>query len=205
MNPYEPVKPRIRFPIGEYAQLFYEAGIFNLYSPQTRETLSQPRPEPQATYDFTSDLIPSPSRGSQQTVEQIIAHGYLAVPQGEPETAIISDKHHTAWLGLDDVIHQIRHRYQLYSQNMYELDVSICEAHNAVFRQEAAQGCPANDRQWYAADKRTQLIYEQQRAERVNLWRDVTRVRTSIPETAQEYLSSYRKLSMLSDLRGDVP
>ena len=203
MDPYNP--PKIRFPIGEYAPLFHAAGIFNLYSRPSRAAFSEPKPEPYARYDFSSDQPVWRLRDGPQTVEQVIANGYFAVPHSEPETAILSDKHHSAWLGLDDVIRQVRHRYEIYSQNMYELDLSVCEARNAVFRQEAAQGAPANDRQWYAAEKRTQLIYEQQRSERVNLWRDVTRLRTTVPEVAQQYLAAYRKMGLLEDLGGDMP
>jgi hypothetical protein len=48
-----------------------------------------------------------------------------------------------------------------------------------------------------------QKIYEQQRDERVNLWRDVARLRVEIPEAAQQYLASYRKVSILNDLQGE--
>ena len=138
-------------------------------------------------------------------MEQVIAQGYLAVPRSEPETAILSDKRHSAWLGLDDTVRQIRHRYEIYSRNLDEIDLSICEANNAVFRQEADQGAPANERQRYSANKRIQMLYEQQRAERINLWRDVARVRSDLPETVQQYLGAYRKVSMLEDSRGDGP
>jgi len=159
--------------------------------------------------DVASTFSPPPPLGRRlghpQTVEQIIDHGYLAMPISAPEAAIVSDKKHTSWLAMDDLISRVRRRYEIYNKNMYELDVSICEASNALFRQEAAQGCPADQRQWYSTNKRVQDLYEQQRAERVNLWRDVTRVRESLPEVAQQYLASYRKLSILADAWGDSP
>ncbi len=40
-------------------------------------------------------------------------------------------------------------------------------------------------------------LYMEQRAERVNLWRYVSRLRLQLPETAQQYLSAYRKVSIL--------
>ena len=118
-------------------------------------------------------------------------------------TAIISDKKHTARFGLDDVINQIRHRYELYQQNMQELDESICEANNGLFRQVAAQGTPADNRQQYSANKAIQGVYEQKRMERQNLWRDVSRLRLALPESAQQYLTAYRKVSALESYRGD--
>ena len=203
MDPYNP--PKIRFPIGDYAPYLHAQGLSDLYRRPSSAAYSRPGPAPYAQYDFASDQPLWRARDGPQTVEQIIAHGYFAVPRSEPEIAIVSDRHSSARLGLDDAIQQIRHRYEIYSQNMYELELSICEANNAVFRQEAAQGCPANDRQQYSANKRIQLVYEQERSERVTLWRDVARVRALLPEAAQQYLSAYRKLSILEDTRGDGP
>ena len=48
-------------------------------------------------------------------------------------------------------------------------------------------------------------LYMEQRAERVSLWRDVSRLRLELPENAQQYLSAYRKVSILEDDKGDAP
>ena len=58
---------------------------------------------PTSSYDFTSDLTRRHGYARPQTVEQVIQRGYLAIPESEPETAIITDKKHTARFGLDDV------------------------------------------------------------------------------------------------------
>ena len=190
---------------GDYAPYFYQSGLFQTVWSSPAPTANRPGARSESGYDFTSDWIPQAHPKSPQTVEQIIAMGYFAIPGGDPTLAIISDKRHTSWLGLEDVISQIRNRIDLYKGNMEELETSKCEANNAVFRQEAEQGCPANQRQRYSASKMIQGLYEQQRAERVNLWRDVSRVRESLPELAQQYLSSYRKLAILNDLGGERP
>ena len=190
---------------GDYVPYFYQSGLHALYPSLARQ--SGPRDRPLTP---TFGLSPAEAAVWQglrepQTVEQIIARGYFAVPYADPTTALIGDRKHTSWLGLDDMIRQIHGRLEIYRQNMDELDQSVCEADNAVFRQEADQGCPADARQRYSANKLIQTIYEQKRAERVNLWRDVSRVRTELPEAAQQYLSSYRKLSILSDIQGESP
>ena len=56
---------------------------------------------------------------------------------------------------------------------MDDLSLSACEANNALFRQEATQGCPANEKQRYSVNKMMQKLYEEHRSERVNLWRDI--------------------------------
>ena len=55
----------------------------------------------------------------------------------------------------------------------------------------------------YSANKAIQGVYEQKRMERQNLWRDVSRLRLALPESAQQYLTAYRKVSALESYRGD--
>ena len=190
---------------GGYIPYFYESGLFLSDNEPPGRVRQQPVSQSYASYDFSSEQHPwLPSR-QPQTVEQIISSGYFAVPGGEPETAIISDKKQTSWLGLEDAIRQVRNRYELYDRNMYELHQGVCEADNAVFRQVAAQGAPADNRQQYSASKLTQELYEQMRLERVNLWKDVSRLKQTLPEVAQNYLAAYRKVAILEDDKGDAP
>ena len=137
------------------------------------------------------------------TVEQIVANGYFAAPASKPEHAVIGDKRHTAWLGLDDLITQIRSRHQLYEQAVYEIELSKCDAMTAMFAFEAYRGAtPANDREASEMNRTLQGLYKEQREERLNLWQDVSKLKQSLPEWAKEYLSAYRKLSILSDIIG---
>ena len=182
-----------------YMPYFYESGRFLMYPLPSEKAPGQASCPSPASYN--SSL--AQDRDRIQTVEDVIERGYFAVPGGDPVTAIISDKKHTARFGLDDVISQIRHRHVLYNQNMEELDESICEANNGVFRQVAAQGAPADNRQQYSANKAIREVYEQKRMERQNLWRDVSRLRLALPENAQQYLTAYRKVSVLEAHRGD--
>ena len=186
-----------------YVPYFYESGRFVAYTLPSKNVPEQVSYHAPASYDFSSDQPTARPFDRIQTVEQVIAQGYFAVPGGYPVTAIISDKKHTARFGLDDVISQIRHRHDLYNQNMEGLDESICEANNGLFRQVAAQGAPADNGQQDSANKAIQGVYEQKRMERQNLWRDVSRLRLALPENAQQYLTAYRKVSALDSFRGD--
>lgn len=190
---------------GSYVPYFYQAGLYVRYSIPPSAVRRRAPEYAVSSYDFTSDLIGARPYAGQRTVEQIIAQGYLAVPRSDPVTALIGDKQHTARLGLDDMIHQIRQRYEIYQQNMDELNEATCEAHNGLFRQMADHGMRvANQRQQYSADKMIQKLYEMQREERINLWRDVSRVRLGLPESAQLYLAAYRKAVLLRDTEGDA-
>lgn len=187
---------------GGYVPYFYQSGKFLNYD-QPQQIKRDSSASGHSSYDFSSDLPTWLQVKKPQTVEQIIAHGYFAIPDGEPETAIIFDKKQTSWLGLEDTIRQVRNRHSLYQRNMYELHQGVCEADNAIFRQVAAQGSPADNRQQYSASKLTQELYEQMRLERVTLWKDISRLKQSLPEVAQNYLAAYRKVAILEDDGGD--
>jgi hypothetical protein len=137
-------------------------------------------------------------------VEQIVSNGYFSIPKGEPETAIISDRKNTSWLGLDDIIGQIRNRYEVYQGNIYDIEVAKCAVINTFYTHEAWHG-PSDSKVEYSVNKRLDGLYESQRGERINLWRDVSKLRLLLPETAHQYLRSYRKVSILEDLEGDEP
>lgn len=186
-----------------YAPYYYQAGLFLRYDSPFHHARSGVERLPSAHPELSGSGLPIQHFDRLQTVEDVIARGYFAVPSGNPVTAIISDRQHTAHLGLDDVITQVRGRLELYQQNIEELDQAVCEANNAVLRQEADQGMPANQRQQYSASKAIMGIYEQKRTERVNLWRDVSRLRLVLPENAERYLTAYRKLAVLNQDPGD--
>ena len=186
----------------EYVIYFYESGLSEQYSQRQRDLLSGLSYGPPAQYDFTSDLTHKKVWPISQTVEDVIRNGYFSTPKSEPETALISDKSHTSRLGLDDVIGQIRQRHEVYQRNIYDLDISKCAAINSLHEHEAYHG-PSDSKVEYSVNKRLDGLYSEQREERVNLWRDVSRLRLLLPENAQQYLSAYRKLSILEDAGGD--
>jgi hypothetical protein len=183
-----------------YQPYLYQSGRFQTYGIRSWTPYSAVPFRPQAGEFLAPPIRPAWDR--LFTVEQIVAHGYLAVPYAAPESALLSDKLHASRMGLEDLVSQIRSRISLYQKNVQELTYSQCEANNAVFRQEADQGHPADARQRYSASKRLQDLYQEQREERVGLWKDISRLRLAFPELAQSYLASYRKVSLLDDLSG---
>jgi hypothetical protein len=186
----------------DYVPYFYASGRFVSYD-LPHAAPPEVRFVPAASYDFTSDLFQRKAYSVPQTVEQVIRRGYLAIPKSDPETAIISDKKDTARLGLDDVITQIRGRHDLYQQNMYELELAKCSVINSLYKHEAYHG-PSDGTVEYSMNKRLDELYEDQRKERTDAWRDVSRLRLQLPENAQQYLSAYRKVSILEDYSGDA-
>jgi hypothetical protein len=139
-----------------------------------------------------------------QTIEQIIASGYFAVPAGDPITALVSDRTFTSKLGLDDMVTQIRERYQIWEHNREQIEISKLAAINAVHDWEALHGS-VDGKQFSALHRTLQQLYQEQREERVNLWRDISRLREGLPPVAQEYLSAYRKQTLLEDNGGEGP
>ena len=189
---------------GEYVPYFYQAGLHQLYALPSPNVPRQPRDSPRSSYDSSPAAALFQGADRTQTVEQVIANGYFAVPTGDPVTAIISDKMQTSWLGLDDLIGQVRERHEIYQQNFYQIELGKCAAINAIYAHEAYVG-PPTSKQMYARHKAIQDLYEQQREERTTLWKDVSRLRMQIPESAQLYLGAHRKMSILAADPGDAP
>jgi hypothetical protein len=187
----------------EYVPYFYASGLVVSY-PLPQENVQKEVSYGPVKYDFTSDLFARRAYPKPQTVEDVIYRGYFAIPKSDPETAIISDKKHTFRLGLDDVIGQIRNRQDLYQKNIYELEIAKCAVINSLYKHEAYHG-PADSKVEYTVGKRLDELYSDQREERMNLWRDVSKLRLILPENAQQYLSAYRKVSILEDYKGDGP
>ena len=71
-------------------------------------------------------------------------------------------------------------------------------------RYKGRGGIVLNSKEMYGLNKSISEFYQQQRNERINLWRDVSRLRLQFPENAQQYLSAYRKVSILEDDKGDA-
>ncbi|MFC1805873.1 hypothetical protein ACFL09_02710 [Planctomycetota bacterium] len=188
-----------------YVPYFYQAGLYHFYPiPSPQAPVDSPS-RSYARYDFASGPDPwKPLRGPQ-TVEQIIQHGYFAVPRTDPETALISDRKDTSWLGLEDAIRQIRDRYRIHERNIYEIQLGKCSAITSLFTLEAERGSvPAESRELYGLSKLLQRFYQEEREERVKLWEDVSRLRQSLPEVAQQYLAAYRKMEILKSDDGDA-
>ena len=186
---------------GNYAPYFYQSGKFIAYNMPDKTGLGSVLDQGYARYDFTSDLIPEKGHSMHQgTVEDIVRNGYFPIQKTEPETAIISDKKQTSGLGLSDVIAQVRQRYEIYEKNIYQIDLGKCYALNSIFTVEAERGgVGQSSREAYSISKSLRELYEQERDERVRLWQDVSRLKQTLPEQAQQYLTAYRKVSILED------
>ena len=134
-----------------------------------------------------------------QTVEEVVRRGYFAIEAVPPETAPLADRRTTAWLALEDLVRQVQTRVAIYHQNSLDIEQAKCRATNDMLGIEAQYGGPASPEQQYQTGKRVQELYSEQRAERTSLWRDVSRIRESVPVSLREYLGARRKLEILSD------
>ena len=178
------------------------SNLFPAYQISGNSTPTEPESKGFSDYDFTSDLVGKKTYFKQQSVEDVIRNGYLSIPKTEPETAIISDKKRTSWLGLDDIIGQVRNRFEVYERNIYELEISKCAALNSLHEHRAYHG-PTDSKAEESVQKRLDGLYGEQREERVNLWRDISRLKLLLPENAQNYLSAHRKVAILEGDKGD--
>lgn len=201
MNVYHPIlAPPARAP---HVPPPYHLDRYTYYRPPEFFAYDIPRP----TTPSLQPAPPGPPRSLNstlpETVDDVIHRGYLAIPTGDPVTAILTDKQHTTWLGLDDTIRQIRHRYEIYQRNLRDILYATCAATNAMHAWKAERGHPS-DRQVDNLHKTLQGLDLQQREERLSLWKDITRLRTTLPEVARDYLAAARKIAALQDDPGDA-
>ena len=171
----------------------FERYLLYRYLPKPQPSMYEPTPHTSSDI-FNSDPVRKDDEGPQ-TVEQVISQGYFAVPKMAPELAGIHDRRSTSWMGLDDVIGQVREREEVYRKNMLELEWGKCYAFNELAR----GGWPASEDQMAVYHKRLQDLGSEQRAERVSAWRDISRIRQLFPENMQGYLSAVRKVQILDD------
>lgn len=185
--------------------LAYMPSVYYLYGRPQRTQLEAARvlyPQKDAGYqvfDFSPDHGASSIDQPPHTIEQLLTHGYFAVPKAEPELSLIEDRKQTSWLGLDDALTQIQDRRKIYEKNMLELEWSKCYAFNELAR----HGWGASEQQYARYHRRLQELHSEQRAERIAFWKDVSMLRRSLPEVIQQYLSAYRKMEILGDDGGD--
>ena len=187
-----------------YTPYFYQAGKFLLYDISHRDPDSQGFGQ-NSGRDLTNHIVPKDTWPKPTTVEDIVQKGYFAIPNSESETAIISDKNLTTRLGLGDIIEQIRGRYEIYEKNMYQIEMSKCYVVSSQMAVESARGgVRTSSKEAYGITKNVGELYMQQCEERRGLWADISKLKQTLPEQAQNYLSSYRKLSILEDETGDL-
>jgi hypothetical protein len=183
-----------------YVPYFYNSGRFINYNITNKTPASSYSRRLEET--LYSNHQPA---GKSQTVEDIVKRGYLSIPPAQPEEALISDKKYTGFLGLDDAIRQIRDRWRIYQDNIYQIELSKCYAVNTMYSLQGQRGgVRLNSREVYSLNKNISEFYQQQRDERVRLWKDISRLKQLLPEHARNYLNSYRKLSILEDRGGDL-
>ena len=189
-------------PLAHLPSYYYLYGRANRHAPKALSILYPPNEPRYQVFDFSSDRSYTQFDKPPHTMEQLLAHGYFAVPNGEPELSILQDRRQTSWLSLDDALSQIRRRTSIYEQNMLELEWAKCYAFNEL----AHHGWPATPEQYAIYNRRLQDLHADQRAERIALWKDVSNLRQALPESIQQYLSTYRKLGILddNDSRGDA-
>ena len=169
-------------------------------SSSQRQPSASPKHDGTRRIYFSSSTFPSID-DAPQTIEQVLCNGYMALPSADLETATIADKQQTAWMGLDDMLGQIHQRDDIYRRNMNELLWAECYA----FNEFARAGWPPSPEQNSLYQERLADLATQRRAERVSAWRDTSALRQLLPESAQLYLSAFRKNELLQDIGGDEP
>ena len=140
---------------------------------------------------------PSRPAGTGVTVDDLVTDRRLPRRRIDPALASLADRRQTAWMGLDDLIPQARARADLYRQHLIELDYEEIAIRNASRRCPRPIGWEPHEDPEVLRD--LQAIDDQRRRERVDFWRDMSRIRLMMPESASAYLGASRRLDLLGE------
>lgn len=180
----------------------------------TRERFQQPSPaqDPARYQPYDSRVYGNPTvsqsypsaggmnqevaTSASKSIDGIVAAGRLAVPGADPILALATDRMLTSFLSLDDAIGQVRRRYDIYARHVDEIEQSRLRMVNAStsWRQPPFWIPEEDDPEVREAVDR---LEQQKREERLSLWRDVSRLRQTIPQSAQEYLGACRRTQII--------
>lgn len=139
-------------------------------------------------------------------MEDVIASCRLPIPgssgaggtdhQGGDGLSILSDRLSVESFASSDLVRRIRERLSFYRLHMDELDQARLNA--VAVRRDWRSPL---DSQPYLADpdllRDVQRIDGEKRTERLSLWRDLSDLRSRLPEQWASYLSSYRRHQLL--------
>ena len=131
----------------------------------------------------------------RQSVDELIGDGRLMIPLGDSVTAMLTDRLHADWLNVDDTILQIQQRHSIYEQNVRELEQSRLSALNLMhsFPKFLERVSPGD---YQVVRRMLDDIDGQHRQERIQFWRDVSRLRQTLPTMVKDYLAGYRKIQL---------
>ncbi|MFW6061185.1 MAG: hypothetical protein ACOC93_00095 [Planctomycetota bacterium] len=169
------------------------------------EPVSAPKPAvyvDQLTYglEYAASGLPAESRGryatSPVTVDYVLTYGRMARPHSDPMLAGLYDRKNISSMVLDDLIQQAHSRIELYRRHLSELDDQEIALRNASRRCLRPPGWEPQDDPEILRD--LQNIDDQRRRERLDFWRDMSRLRLMVPESAEAYLGASRRLAALT-------
>lgn len=154
-------------------------------------------------YGFPHERVYHSNHASAVYPAQVGTPLTALTPVADPATAWLTDRQATQKLALDDVISQIHGRAEIYQQRMAEIENAKCAAFNRAFSWHLPPEQPpdAFDPQLH---RLLQDLYREQRDERSKFWSDLSRLRQSLPETLQTYLTAKHRQALLQDSPGDA-
>ena len=105
---------------------------------------------------------------------------------------LFADKKRTCYLGLEDIISQIRKRYDIYESNVRVLEYSKIKLSENFYQWPQIHGFwPPGQKEMFS-DQMNRL-YQKQLDEKVSLWKDISKLKLMLPESLNDYLSIKRK------------
>ncbi|AQT68732.1 hypothetical protein STSP2_01904 [Anaerohalosphaera lusitana] len=122
-------------------------------------------------------------------------------PSENSEENIFADKQKTSYLALENIVAQIRKRYEIYDSNIRVLEYSKIKLKEHFYQWPQQLGLWPPGHKEMLSEQMNQL-YQKQLDEKVSLWKDVSKLKLMLPQSLNDYLSIKRKSDIYS---GGVP
>ena len=151
--------------------------------------------------DYRPKARKAPSHWSAPwpSVDELLSESPAPASQLDPVAGFLSERKLITHLGLTDTLSQIHERVGLYLLHKNEIEQDELATLNDIHSFPAINGY-IHPETYQEIQKRVQRLGEQKRRERLDFWRDLSRLRQSVPEVLDSYLDSCRKMRILNGL-----
>lgn len=151
---------------------------------------------PPARYQALSRYAAGPSASAMPSVDELMRES--------PMERSLGDRELTTRIRFLDLVYQLRERQELYQQHVYEIACAETATVNAMLQSPLNVEGLAPAEVYLGVRKTLDRLEADRRRERLDFWRDQSRLRLDLPESLAERLDASRRRRLLDGLLDDL-
>lgn len=133
-----------------------------------------------------------PYKVQNDSVDDLVRTGDLKHLNIYDQNDLFADRRKTSYLALDNIVTQIRRRYEIYDSNIRVLEYSKIKLTEHFYQWPQQFGFWPPGQREMLSEQMNQL-YQKQLDEKVSLWKDVSKLKLMLPQSLNDYLAIKRK------------